>query len=83
MKHAGLIIAVVVGTFVVARAQSAQPRGGDQQQVAQHLATFDDLDVNVFSNQEWDELKKSHAKDIVVHWPDGHITKGSKSTSKI
>lgn len=45
-------------------------------QVAQNLATFDDLDYNVFSNQKWDELSKSHHEDIVVHWPDGHTTEG-------
>lgn len=44
--------------------------------VEQHLATFDDLDYNVFTHQKWDELKKSHSKDIVVHWPDGRQTKG-------
>ena len=41
-----------------------------------NLANFDDLDFNVFSGQKWDELSKSHAKDIVVHWPDGHTTTG-------
>lgn len=44
--------------------------------VAAHLATFDDLDYNVFTNQKWTELHKSHAHDIVVHWPDGHATTG-------
>jgi predicted ester cyclase len=41
-----------------------------------NLATFDDLDFNVFSNQKWDLLGKSHAQDITVHWPDGRTTKG-------
>lgn len=41
-----------------------------------NLATFDDLDFNVFTNQKWDELHKSHAKDVIVHWPDGRTTKG-------
>lgn len=41
-----------------------------------HIATFDDLDFNVFSNRKWDELSHSHAKDIIVHWPDGHTTTG-------
>lgn len=41
-----------------------------------NLATFDDLDFNVFSNRKWDELSHSHAKDILVHWPDGHTTTG-------
>lgn len=41
-----------------------------------HLEAFDDLDYNVFSGQKWEQLGKSHDKDIVVHWPDGHTTKG-------
>lgn len=55
-------------------AQTAAAAGDAQ--VARHIATFDDLDYNVFSNQKWDELSRSHAKDILVHWPDGHTTKG-------
>lgn len=41
-----------------------------------NLATFDTLDYTVFSNQEWTRLHESHAKDIKVYWPDGHITEG-------
>lgn len=41
-----------------------------------NLTNFDDLDFNVYSGQKWDELGKSHAKDILVHYPDGHTTKG-------
>lgn len=41
-----------------------------------NLANFDDLDFNVFSGQKWDQLGKSHAQDIIVHWPDGHTTTG-------
>lgn len=44
--------------------------------VERHLHTFDVLDFDVFSNQKWDRLGESHAKDIVVTWPDGHETKG-------
>lgn len=44
--------------------------------VTTHIATFDDLDFNVFSGQKWDQLSKSHSADIAVHWPDGHVTKG-------
>lgn len=40
------------------------------------LATFDTLDFDVFSNQEWDRLSESHAQDIVVTWPDGRETSG-------
>jgi len=46
------------------------------QSVAANLKNFDDLDFNVFSKQKWDDLSKSHAQDILVHWPDGHTTTG-------
>ncbi|MER2561473.1 MAG: ester cyclase [Myxococcaceae bacterium] len=45
-------------------------------QVTQHLATFDTLDFDVFTNQRWERLHESHAADIKVHWPDGHVTEG-------
>ncbi|HJR74870.1 MAG TPA: ester cyclase [Luteimonas sp.] len=41
-----------------------------------NLATFDDLDFNVYSGQKWDEFHRSHAEDIVVHYPDGRTTTG-------
>jgi hypothetical protein len=44
--------------------------------IASHLKTFDNLDYDVFSNQKWDRLQESHAKDIKVFWPDGHIATG-------
>jgi len=44
--------------------------------VERKLHTFDVLDFDVFSDQKWDRLGESHAKDIVVTWPDGHETKG-------
>ena len=48
----------------------------DTRLVDQHIATFDDLDFNVFSNQKWDDLHHSHTEDVKVHWPDGHVTTG-------
>lgn len=44
--------------------------------VETHLATFDTLDFEVFSGQQWERLHENHADDIVVHWPDGRTTKG-------
>ena len=41
-----------------------------------NLDNFDDLDFNVYSGQRWEQLGRSHAQDIVVHWPDGRTTKG-------
>ena len=45
-------------------------------EVARHIATFDELDFEVFSHQKWDQLPKSHADDILVYWPDGHTARG-------
>jgi hypothetical protein len=44
--------------------------------VEKSLKIFDTLDFDVFSNQKWDRLGESHAKDIIVTWPDGHETHG-------
>ena len=44
--------------------------------LAKNLKTFDDLDFDVFSNQKWERLKESHAPNIKVYWPDGHMTEG-------
>ena len=62
------------------------PTGADNGAVAQesartaeqekNLATFDDLDFNVYSGQKWDEFHKSHADKIIVHYPDGSTTTG-------
>jgi predicted ester cyclase len=41
-----------------------------------YLTKFDDLDFNVFSNQQWDRLHESHSGDVTVYWPDGHATHG-------
>jgi hypothetical protein len=40
------------------------------------LATFDTLDYDVFSNQQWDRFAESHAPNITVTWPDGRETVG-------
>jgi hypothetical protein len=44
--------------------------------IASHLRTFDTLDFEVFSNQQWHRFKESHAQNIKVIWPDGHVTEG-------
>jgi predicted ester cyclase len=44
--------------------------------VEKNLVTFDTLDYEVFSNQEWSRLHESHSKDVKVNWPDGHFTNG-------
>jgi len=42
----------------------------------QHLRTFDELDFDVFTHQDWARLGESHSPTIRVHWPDGHFTDG-------
>jgi SnoaL-like polyketide cyclase len=44
--------------------------------IAKNLTTFDTLDYTVFSNQQWTRLHESHAKDIIVHMPNGSTTTG-------
>ena len=44
--------------------------------LAKNLANFDDLDFHVYTGQQWENFHRSHAEDIVVHYPDGHTTKG-------
>ncbi|MBZ9653332.1 ester cyclase [Phyllobacterium lublinensis] len=44
--------------------------------IEQNLKTFDTLDFDVYSNQQWDRMPESHAEDILVHYPDGHTSKG-------
>ncbi len=41
-----------------------------------NLLTFDDLDFRVYTNQDWKDLGKSHAANILAHYPDGHTTTG-------
>jgi hypothetical protein len=41
-----------------------------------HLETFDELDFEIFSHADWARLGESHAKNVRVHWPDGHYTDG-------
>lgn len=44
--------------------------------IASRLRTFDTLDYEVFSNQQWHRFKESHGQNIKVIWPDGHVTEG-------
>lgn len=51
-------------------------RQAEDARIATNLETFDTLDFEVFSGQQWDRLHESHAADIKVHWPDGRVTDG-------
>lgn len=86
-KHTVAVGVLVAGTMSLAETtekprpieklnQPVLSNEGVAQLEAAHLDMFDDLDFNVFSGQQWTELHRSHSKDVVVHWPDGHTTKG-------
>jgi predicted ester cyclase len=57
-------------------AAPAHQETAEDQTVKKHLEIFDDLDFNAYSNQDWAAFHRSHADDILVHYPDGHTTKG-------
>jgi len=51
-------------------------------QIAKNLATFDAHDYDVFSHRRWSELGKSHAQDLLVQWPDGHVEQGLEAHAR-
>ncbi len=84
--------AIIVASLTFVTAFSAQADGSSaamtaalaelaayqtqEAKVGERLKTFDILDFEVFSGQQWNRLHESHAEDIVVHWPDGRATSG-------
>jgi SnoaL-like polyketide cyclase len=80
-RHALALAAVLgfalAGVSTARAADSELTRYQTAEKIAKaHIATFDTLDFDVFTNQKWDRLKESHSADITVHWPDGHVTHG-------
>jgi len=73
----GLSVLILSGTVVSCASDKRIVKIKQVHQVEQaNLENFDDLDFNVYSGQKWEQLGRSHGKDIVVHWPDGRTTKG-------
>lgn len=85
IKKSALVIGLMVATSVSAadsnkwpgtKAGEPIPETAIPAELAKNLATFDDLDFRVYTGQQWKDLHKSHSKDVIVHWPDGHKTQG-------
>jgi predicted ester cyclase len=83
MKLPSTIVLIVATSLLSACTQAKD--GGNSESAAgatyseeqkRNLANFDDLDFRVYSGQKWDEFGKSHAEDIIVHYPDGSTTTG-------
>jgi len=72
----GFIGLVALLVTACATAGSNKPAELDNARVLANLENFDDLDFNVFTNQKWTELHRSHSAGVVVHWPDGRTTNG-------
>ncbi|OWU85180.1 polyketide cyclase [Oceanicola sp. 22II-s10i] len=61
---------------VTAALSELATRQAEDARIARNLDTFDTLDFEVFTGQQWDRLHESHADDIKVHWPDGRVSEG-------
>lgn len=73
----GLLLLVAALSGCASKPSPELTRYQEAEKLSQtYLAKFDDLDFNVFTNQQWDRLHESHANDITVYWPDGHETHG-------
>ena len=68
--------ALALGFLAAGCAVTSNSTHEAEARIKANLANFDDLDYNVFTNEKWSELHRSHAHDITVYWPDGHSTKG-------
>ena len=78
---AGIILMAALApgrSFAATDAEELQKYKTAEKIAHDQLVKFDTLDFDVFSKQDWDRLKEGHAPNIVVHWPDGHTTKGLK-----
>ncbi len=69
-------IAMLLSAPVLAQEKTLEQYRAAEGIAAERLATFDTLDFDVFTNQKWDRLHESHARDITVYWPNGRVTKG-------
>ncbi len=89
MKNSILKISLAVLTLVISLPSFGQKAATKEQLlkqvkeitaanavITQYLEKFDTLDFKVFSNRDWKRLHESHAKDIIVHFPDGHTEVG-------
>ena len=71
----GLLAIAFAGCSTNSNSQLTQYE--EAEQIAnEHLVKFDTLDFDVYTNQKWERFSESHAKNILVHYPDGHTTKG-------
>ena len=82
-----VLTAACIGVVVLISGVKAEPATdaaklanyeAEAKDIAKNIATFDTLDFEVFTGQQWARLHESHSADVTVHWPDGHATNGIK-----
>jgi hypothetical protein len=77
-----LLIASAAGAVLYAQALQEKKTlalyEAEAKMIAANIKTFDTLDYEVFTGQQWAKLHESHSADVIVHWPDGHVTNGIK-----
>ena len=81
MKTTLLSGASLIALFAFAPTTFAQYAGvakhrEHERHIKQHLTKLSSMDFRVLTERQWDNLKHSHANDVIVHWPDGRQTKG-------
>lgn len=75
---AASLAAVTAGALMAVGSLTTAEAKDDKASVSERIKTFDDLDFNRFSKQDWDGFHRSHTDDVTVVWPDGHETHGFK-----
>lgn len=68
------LVAVVPNSF--AQYSGVEKFRKQWRQIDERAGHLEALDFQVLSHRDWARLGQSHAKNVVVHWPDGRRTKG-------
>jgi predicted ester cyclase len=79
LKLCGLTLCTTMITVaILSSCNKKDNKNSDSQEesIETLLTRFDSLDFHVYSNQQWNDFSKSHADNILVHYPDGHTTTG-------
>lgn len=76
LRGASLIALLTFSTTTFAQYAGVAKHREHERHIKQHLAQLDSMDFRVLTHRQWDNLKRSHASDVIVHWPDGRQTKG-------
>jgi hypothetical protein len=81
MKLTSARLAVVLAFAPLVPSSFAQYAGVErhrkhEQHIDPRIARLDTFDFHALSHHNWSALTRSHANNVVVHWPDGRRTKG-------